>query len=131
MPLLFLLHCPLSVTILGVCLATGLTLSFLILAIGPLSGAHLNPAVTLAMTLGRAFPARWWVLYSIAQFIGGLLGAAMTQAFFDSDASKGTVAWQPSYSAHSATLYEALLSALLISIIYLLATKGGENQGRH
>ena len=47
-------------------------------AIGPISGAHLNPAVSLGAFLAGRLPAKDLVPYMIAQVIGGILGAAGT-----------------------------------------------------
>ena len=62
--------------IVGVALAFGLVLLAIAYAFGPVSGAHVNPAVTLAMLLGRRMPTNEAVGYWIAQFLGAILGAA-------------------------------------------------------
>ncbi|MEU8894643.1 aquaporin [Nocardia sp. NPDC048505] len=58
---------------LGVALAFGLTLMFLVYAIGPISGCHVNPAVTLGQLLMGRLPVRTAVGYWISQVVGGLL----------------------------------------------------------
>ncbi|MGH3097305.1 MAG: MIP/aquaporin family protein [Streptosporangiales bacterium] len=61
----------------GIAVAFGLTLLALVYAIGPVSGAHVNPAVTLGNVLsGRMRPVDA-VQYWVAQFLGGILGAAL------------------------------------------------------
>ncbi|MGA2392245.1 MAG: aquaporin [Candidatus Lustribacter sp.] len=67
----------------GVALAFGLTLLTMVYAIGPISGCHINPAVTIGLWAARRFPAREIVPYWIAQIIGGLvagiaIGLALT-----------------------------------------------------
>lgn len=62
---------------LGIALAFGLTLLALVYAIGPISGAHVNPAVTLGFVLSGRMKVTVGVQYWIAQFLGGILGAAM------------------------------------------------------
>lgn len=62
---------------LGVALAFGLALLAIAYAIGPISGSHVNPAVTLGMLVARRITVRTAVEYWIAQFLGGIAGAAL------------------------------------------------------
>lgn len=62
---------------LGIALAFGLVLVGLVYAIGPVSGAHVNPAVTMGMVLARRIPPPQAVAYWIAQFAGGIVAAAL------------------------------------------------------
>ncbi|MGB6760822.1 MAG: aquaporin, partial [Xanthobacteraceae bacterium] len=55
-------------------LATGAILTVLILTFGPISGAHFNPAVSVALALRRELPARVTSLYIGAQVLGGIAG---------------------------------------------------------
>jgi glycerol uptake facilitator-like aquaporin len=64
-------------------LATGFALVALIVAIGPRSGAHFNPVVTVALALRKEFPAREVLPYAAAQFAGALLGVLAAHAMFD------------------------------------------------
>jgi glycerol uptake facilitator-like aquaporin len=64
-------------------IATGAGLVALILTFGPVSGAHLNPAVTACMALTREIAPRDALAYVLAQILGGLLGAALANAMFD------------------------------------------------
>lgn len=59
----------------AIALGSGLAVLVGVLASRPLSGAHLNPAVTLALAFGRFFPWRYVPLYLLGQFAGGFLGA--------------------------------------------------------
>jgi len=61
----------------GVALAFGLTVLTMAYAIGHVSGAHLNPAVSVGLWAGGRFPARDLPLYILAQLLGGLAGAAI------------------------------------------------------
>jgi glycerol uptake facilitator-like aquaporin len=67
-------------------IATGAGLVALILAFGPVSGAHFNPVVTLADRLLGGISTRAAVVYSIAQVVGGCLGAIVANLMFDLDA---------------------------------------------
>jgi glycerol uptake facilitator-like aquaporin len=69
-----------AVALLANTIATGGGLVALILTFGPISGAHLNPLVTLAV---RDLPARDAIAYVAAQLVGGLAGAAVANAMFD------------------------------------------------
>ncbi|MEC4020424.1 MIP family channel protein [Streptomyces sp. H27-D2] len=61
----------------GIALAFGFTLLALAYALGPISGCHVNPAVTLGMLLARRISPRTAVEYWIAQLLGGIAGAAL------------------------------------------------------
>ncbi|MGY1584655.1 MIP family channel protein [Streptomyces sp. MN13] len=62
---------------LGIALAFGLTLLALAYGLGPISGSHVNPAVTLGMLLARRIPAHTAIQYWVAQLLGGIVGAAL------------------------------------------------------
>ncbi len=64
-------------------LPTGAILTVLILTFGPVSGAHFNPAVTIALALRRELPARVAALYVGAQVLGGILGVLAAHAMFE------------------------------------------------
>lgn len=61
----------------GVALAFGLTVVTMAYALGPISGGHFNPAVSVGLAVARRFPARELPAYVIAQLIGGILAAAV------------------------------------------------------
>jgi len=63
--------------------ATGAALVALILTFGPVSGAHFNPAVTLAMSLCARFPRREIAGYVTAQILGALAGVALAHLMFE------------------------------------------------
>ena len=66
-----------GIGLLGVALAFGLTLLTMAYAIGHVSGCHINPAVTIGLTVGRRFPASEVVPYVVAQVLGGIAAAAI------------------------------------------------------
>ena len=72
-----------AVALLGNTLATAAILFVLIHALGPISGAHFNPAVTLIMTLRRQLTARAAGMYVGAQVAGCILGAWLAHAMFE------------------------------------------------
>src|SRR5881392_134022 len=63
-----------GVALLANAIATGAALFALITMFGPISGAHFNPVVTLALTFQRVSPARWVAPFLAAQFVGAVLG---------------------------------------------------------
>jgi len=71
-----------AIALLGNTIATGAILAVLILIFGPLSGAHFNPAVTLAFTLRGELDRRTALLYIAVQVIGGLAGVLIAHAMF-------------------------------------------------
>jgi glycerol uptake facilitator-like aquaporin len=64
-------------------LPTGAILTVLILTFGPISGAHFNPAVSVAMALRRELPLRVATMYIAAQIVGGIIGVVAAHAMFE------------------------------------------------
>jgi glycerol uptake facilitator-like aquaporin len=64
-------------------LPTGAILTVLILTFGPVSGAHFNPAVSIAAALRRELPARLAAAYIAAQIVGGIVGVLAAHAMFE------------------------------------------------
>lgn len=64
-------------------LPTGAILAVLILAFGPVSGAHFNPVVSVALVLRRELPANVAAVYIVAQILGGILGVLAAHAMFE------------------------------------------------
>ncbi len=105
----------------GVSLTFGLIILVMVYATGHLSGAHINPAVTIAFTLGRHFPARDALAYIAAQLLGATAGAlVLLAAWPDQPAQLG--ATTPSVGVGAALLYEVLLTAVLMFVITAVAT---------
>jgi len=105
----------------GVSLVFGLVIMVMVYATGHLSGAHLNPAVTLAFALTRHFPCREALAYVAAQLLGAVLAAALLLAVWPQEpASLG--ATLPSVGVGSAFAYEVVLTAFLMFVIMAVAT---------
>jgi aquaporin Z len=73
-------HVPVGIGFAGVALAFGLTVLTMAFALGHISGAHFNPAVTIGLWAGKRFPARDIVPYIVAQVIGAIVGSAVVYA---------------------------------------------------
>src|SRR5580693_3029032 len=71
-----------AIALLANTVATGAALLALILTFGPISGAHLNPAVTLALAVERDIPWREVPAYVTAQCAGGIAGAILAHLMF-------------------------------------------------
>jgi aquaporin NIP len=107
--------------IVGIALVFGLVIMVMVYATGHLSGAHINPAVTVAFTLTRHFPPREALAYVLAQCLGATAGALLLlSAWTDKPAHLGATV--PSVGAGSALLYEIVLSAFLMFVIVAVAT---------
>jgi glycerol uptake facilitator-like aquaporin len=72
-----------ALALLGNTIATSAMLVVLIAILGPISGAHFNPAVTLVFALKRELPMREAFLYVAAQIVGGVAGTMIAHGMFD------------------------------------------------
>jgi MIP family channel proteins len=105
----------------GIALVFGLVIMAMVYATGHLSGAHINPAVTVAFTLTRHFPAREAAAYVCAQLLGAIVAALALLAIWpDRPAELGATV--PSVGAGSALVYELLMTAILMFVIMAVAT---------
>lgn len=104
----------------GVAISFGLVIMVGIYAVGHISGAHFNPAVTFAFALTRHFPWRRALAYWGAQLLGALLAAALLRGSLGNIADTG--ATLPSGSQGQSFLWELVLSAFLMFVILAVAT---------
>ncbi len=104
----------------GVAISFGLVIMFGIYAVGHISGAHFNPAVTFAFALTRHFPWPRTVAYWSAQLVGALLAASLLRASLGNIADTG--ATLPSGSQWQSFLWELVMSAFLMFVILAVAT---------
>lgn len=106
----------------GISLAFGLTLVAMIYTIGPVSGCHINPAVTLAMVLTKRIKVGQALGYMIVQVIGAILGAGLVLAI-----AKGAPGFSPTpenfgingYGLHSPNSY-SLLACFLAEAFFTM-----------
>jgi aquaporin Z len=92
--------------------------------LGPLSGLHINPAVTTAFTVRRVFPAAWVVPYRVAQFAGAICAALFLQAMFGHVAAGGNYPITTPGGDWRSRVMETVLTAILVSVILNTATGG-------
>jgi MIP family channel proteins len=114
-------HYGAALGVVGIALVFGLIIMVMVYATGHLSGAHINPAVTIAFTLTRHFPAREAAAYIGAQLVGATAAAlVLLGVWTGKPAHLG--ATLPTVGVGSAVLYEALLTAFLMFVIMAVAT---------
>lgn len=99
----------------GIAAAFGLTVWLLIELFGPISGAHLNPAVSLGLAISGQLPWRLWPGYVSAQCLGAILASLTLWCWFGDVANLGST--QPSASVSLAFALELLLSAFLMAVV--------------
>ncbi|NOK60146.1 MAG: MIP family channel protein [Chloroflexi bacterium AL-W] len=105
---------------LGVALTFGLIIMVMIAAIGHLSGAHFNPAVTIAFAWTRHFAWRDVPVYILSQLVGAVLGALTLRVLLGNVANVGMTI--PANSVVQAFGIEVLLTAVLMFVIMAVAT---------
>ena len=104
----------------GVAITFGLVIMFGIYAVGHISGAHFNPAVTFAFALTRHFPWSRAVAYWAAQLLGAFAAALLLRASLGNRADLG--ATLPSGSQGQAFLWELVLTFFLMFVVLAVAT---------
>ena len=114
----------------GVAFAFGLVVLMLAYAFGPVSGTHVNPAVTLAMVLAKRMTPREGGGYVAAQFAGAILGGAMLKLFvssfdvIDRTGALGTNGYDNgAINMPGAFVLEVLLTAAFVLVILLVTEK--------
>jgi aquaporin Z len=115
-----------TVTHAGVALTFGLVVASMIFAVGDVSGAHLNPAVTLGFWAARRLPARAVAPYVASQTAGALAASLLVRALFPTHATLG--ATQPAGAVLQSFVLELAMSALLMFTILSVST-GAKEKG--
>ncbi|MFN0103236.1 MAG: aquaporin Z [Bryobacteraceae bacterium] len=122
-----------GIGLLGVSLAFGLTVLTMAYAIGHLSGCHLNPAVSIGLTVGKRFPAAELPHYIAAQLLGGIAGAgtllviASGKAGFDVSAGLAS----NGYAEHSPGAYSmmaGLTAEVVLTFFFLMIILGSTDK---
>jgi MIP family channel proteins len=104
----------------GVGMTFGLIIMVMIYAVGHVSGAHFNPAVTLGFAVGRHFPWARVPRYWTAQLLGGVTASLVLRGMFGTTAHLG--ATLPVGSARRSFLLEMILTLVLMFVITSVAT---------
>ena len=114
------------ITHVGVAMTFGLIVLAMIYTLGDISGAHLNPAVTLAFWRARRFEGARVLPYIGSQLGGALLASGLLRALFPTHATLG--ATLPAGSAGQSFILETVLTALLMFVILNVST-GAKEKG--
>jgi len=113
-----------TVTHSGIALTFGLVVMSLIYAFGEISGAHFNPAVTIAFTYAKKFPLKEVPKYILAQCIGAILAAALLLLLFPENEFLGTTL--PKIDVWRVFLFEVILTFFLMLVIINVSTGSKE-----
>jgi aquaporin Z len=112
-----LLHAKGQISLAAAVVAPGLMVMAIILFMGAVSGAHLNPAVSLAFALRGDFPWRRVPGYIVTQLVGATLACLFLRWVFGNVEHLGATLPGPGYQDWQALLMEIVLTALLVSVI--------------
>ena len=114
-----------GVTLLGIAAAHGLALSIAVSITGPISGGHLNPAVTLAMLATKRIAAGKAGGYIVAQLVGATVAGVLLKGFYPAQAvaksNLGTPALGPGVTFAQGVVIETILTFLLLFTIFGVA----------
>ena len=114
-----------TVTHSGIALTFGLVVMSLIYAFGEISGAHFNPAVTIAFTYAKKFPLKEVPKYIIAQCLGAILAAIILLILFPDNEFLGTTL--PKIDVWRVFLFEVILTFFLMLVIINVSTGSKES----
>jgi len=107
------------VTHMGIAVTFGLVVMALILAFGRLSGAHINPAVSIAFALTPIFPKKDLIPYIIAQVMGALLASGVLRLLFPTATTLGETL--PAGSEMQSFILEIILTYFLMLVILMVS----------
>ena len=115
-----------TITHAGIALTFGLVVMAMIYAVGDVSGAHLNPAVTIGFWAARRFPMHSVAPYIASQLVGAFLASGLLRLLFPSQATLG--ATLPAGSAAQSFVLEIVLTLMLMFVILCVST-GAKEKG--
>ena len=115
-----------AITHVGIAFTFGLIVMVMIYALGPVSGAHLNPAVTIAFTIAKRFPAKEIFPFILSQTIGAFLASFALRVMFPANDLLGSTL--PAGSELQSFTLEVILTFFLMLVIIQVAT-GSKEQG--
>lgn len=115
-----------AITHVGVAITFGLVVMAMIYGLGDVSGAHLNPAVSIAFTLAGRLPVKSLGVYIVSEIIGAFLASLVLRLLFPADELLGTTL--PAGSSWQSFILELILTFFLMLVIIRVAT-GSKEQG--
>lgn len=114
------------VTHVGIAVTFGFIVMAMIYTLGDISGAHMNPAVTIAFTIAKRFKLKQVLPYIISQAIGAILASATLKFLFPANETLGLTL--PAGSDMQSFIFEFILTFFLMLVIINVAT-GSKEQG--
>ncbi len=129
---------PAGIGLLGISLAFGVAVVVMAYAIGPISGCHINPAITISMLVGGKISLSESIGYIISQLLGATVAAAVLYSiqkgmpgFTMGEWALGSNGWGEGYlggySTQSAFVTEAVLTFVFLFVIFATTSKWGNN----
>lgn len=115
-----------AITHVGIALTFGLVVLAMIYTFGEISGAHLNPAVTIGFFLAQRFPAREVFPFLVVQCLGAFCASGVLRVLFPENATLGTTL--PAGSEFQSLVMEFLLTFILMLVI-LRVSSGAKEKG--
>jgi len=115
-----------AITHVGIAVTFGLIIMTMIYALGDISGAHFNPAVTLAFAVSKNFPWKEVFPYIASQVLGAFVASVLLKLLFPASALLGTTL--PAGSDLQSFVLEIILTFFLVFVILRVAT-GTKEQG--
>lgn len=115
-----------GVTHVGVAITSGLIVMAMIYSFGNISGAHLNPAVSIAFTLAKKFPLQQLLPYIIAQLAGAISASLILKYLFPENLLLGSTL--PAGAEMQSLILEFILTFILMLVIMSVA-HGSKEQG--
>lgn len=115
-----------TVTHVGIAITFGLIVSAMIYTVGDISGAHLNPAVTLAFWVVKKFPSKELFPYFVSQAIGAFIASFVLKFLFPLNETLGSTL--PSGAPVQSFVFEIILTFILVFVILHVA-HGSKEQG--
>lgn len=113
-----------AVTHVGIALTFGLIVLAMVYTVGDISGAHLNPAVSLGFFVAGRFPLRDVFSYIASQIAGALVASGILRLLFPTNAMMGTTT--PSGTNAQSFILELILTAILMFVILGVSTGAAE-----
>jgi len=115
-----------TVTHVGIAITFGLIVMAMIYALGDKSGAHLNPAITLAFAVNKSFPVKEITPYILSQLTGAISASLVLKFLFPASVLLGATI--PAGSSTQSFILELILTLILMLVIISVAT-GAKEQG--